>query len=100
MEKTLASKTNDVPDPFIQRHSTDVVGNAEIAERRGEAHKEKDRGNLETLKAHEGLPGKREAEDEAEDEAEADERVHGERGISFSFIIAQQASNEPLVCLY
>src|SRR5438552_16649660 len=26
MEKTLASKTNDVPHPFIQRHQTNVMG--------------------------------------------------------------------------
>lgn len=26
MEKTLASKTKDVPHPFIQRHQTDVIG--------------------------------------------------------------------------
>lgn len=26
MEKTLASKTNDVPHPFIQRHCSDVIG--------------------------------------------------------------------------
>lgn len=26
MEKTLASKTNDVPHPFIQRHQADVIG--------------------------------------------------------------------------
>jgi hypothetical protein len=26
MEKTLASKTNDVPHPFIQRHQPDVIG--------------------------------------------------------------------------
>ena len=26
MQKTLASKTNDVPHPFIQRHQSDVIG--------------------------------------------------------------------------
>src|SRR3989442_7274464 len=26
MEKNLASKTNDVPQPFIQRHQADVIG--------------------------------------------------------------------------
>src|SRR6266566_511059 len=26
MQKTLASKTNDVPPPFIQRHQADVIG--------------------------------------------------------------------------